>query len=299
MASRSAPDVADPAHPDPDGGMPTPAPRRGGHRRRRRVAAGVLVAVAVVAAVVIGVWVRRGAEPASLDDAARRFEESAGSTSVQPALLVPRPGVYRYTGDGLEELSVLQTGQRWGPELPATVTVEADGCWTFRIDYSTNHWQDTTSCADGGVLREVGGRTWQRFDFGVAAAEDTVVFTCEPANEIVRLDAAPGDSWSQDCTGRSDGRGTEVRSAGTTTFVGPEQLTIGGAALDVLHYRVDHALSGDQVGTEVTDTWYAAASGQVVRLRRESTVESPSPLGPVTYTESGALELADPEPVAG
>lgn len=58
--------------------------------------------------------------------------------------------------------------------MPATVSDEDGGCWRFRIDYSSNHWQSWRYCprSDGG-LDEAGGQTYQKWDFVVLSNEST------------------------------------------------------------------------------------------------------------------------------
>ena len=52
-----------------------------------------------------------------------------------------------------------------GPRIPVTVTEDTNSCWTFRVDYSTHHWQSNQYCAKGRVLQETNESTFQSFDF--------------------------------------------------------------------------------------------------------------------------------------
>lgn len=275
----------------------TAAPDTG--RRNGRWVPELVAAVAVVALLGGGVlWSRRGAQEASLDQATQRFRQGQPATAPEVRLLSPTPGVYRYSGSGTERLSVLQTQQSWGPQLPATITAgPSPGCWTFRIDYSTNHWEARTYCADNGVLRETAGTMWQRFDFVAFKADDTIEFACDPPNDTIRLAASPGDTWSQSCVGRSPARGTTVTTAGSTTFIGREEVEVGEATVPALRYRSARTLTGDQQGSETTDYLFSATTGQVLRFQREVRVDSPSPIGSVTYAESGTYQLDDSTPV--
>lgn len=266
--------------------------------RRRRVvvtlaSVGLLAGLVAVAVA----WARRGADQASFSDAADRFQQSTGTSLPSLATPAPAPGVYRYTGDGTEQLSLLGTQQAWGPELPGTVVAGATpGCWSLRVGFSTNHWQETDYCLAGGALQETGGRTWQRFDLVALQVEDTVTFSCQPANDLVRFDAPAGATWTHACTGHSDTRGTTVTTRGTTTQVARETVEVGTARIDAWHQQVVSEMSGDQQGTETSDIWYAVDTGQLVRAHRSTRVDSPSPMGPVTYTEDGGYQLADASP---
>ena len=191
---------------------------------------------------------------------------------------------------------MLGTSQPWGPTMPATVTEDAGGCWTLRIDYNTNHWQEQRYCPSGTRLLDVGERIFQSFDFGVAHVSDTNVITCDPPGEAIRLDARPGDVWRQSCIGRNTSGDTNVASAGTNTFVGIEQLHIDGKTVPALHYRQRRTLSGDQKGTEDTHVWFGVSDAMVLRSTHDTHVTSPSPIGDVTYVERGEFQLTSRNP---
>lgn len=268
--------------------------RLGRGRRALLVGLGVVL---VGAAVWFGVrWSQRGADEASTGDAVDRFRRQSGGDAGNAGFLRPAAGVYEYTATGTERLSLLSTGQQWGPTIPASVTHESGDCWTERLEFSTNHWQERRYCAAGSTLQEMGDRLYQSFDFVAFQVGDTIEFTCSPPADAIRATATPGDSWTQSCEGRSPGRGTRVTSAGNNTFVGREKVRVGGDDIDAVHYRLDRTLTGDQRGTERREYWYAAADGQLLRGSHDITVASPSPIGDVTYTEKGEFTLTSREP---
>lgn len=248
-------------------------------------------------------WSRRGAEEASVDKAVERFREDGGSDGDDgdanggggDALVRPEAGVYTYEGTGTEKLSLLSTGQEWGPHLPATVTHGEDGCWAFKIEYSTNHWQEWTYCVADDGLQEDGGRSFQSFDFVAFTVDDLQVFTCVPRGDTLRLDAETGDSFEQSCDGASEERGTHVNSAGSNTFVGEEAVEVGGVEIDAYHYHSEREITGDQRGEESFDTWYSADDGLPLKMERTVRVKSPSPLGDVVYKERGSFSLTSLE----
>ena len=249
-------------------------------------------------------WSKRGAEEASVDEAVARFREDGGADGDDGAddgdggaqdLVRPGAGVYTYEGTGTEKLSLLSTGQEWGPNLPATVTHGEEGCWAFKIEYSTNHWQEWTYCLADDGLQEDGGRSFQSFDFVAFTVDDLQVFTCEPRGDTLRLDADAGDSFEQSCDGASEERGTHVNSAGSNTFVGKETVEVGGVEVDAYHYRSERSITGDQHGEEAFDTWYAADDGLPLKMERTVRVKSPSPLGEVVYKERGSFSLTSLE----
>jgi hypothetical protein len=260
----------------------------------------VALAAAVGAAFFLRAWNERGADEASVDRSVEGFrEDQAGDGSV--GLLRPAAGVYTYAAQGTEQLSLLGTTQAWGDQVPATVTIVegpagTEGCWTIRFEFSTNHTQATTYCADERVLEEVTGSTSQTFDFVATQVTDVTEFRCDPPGQLVKLDAEPGESWEQSCQGTSPERGTTVTSAGTNTFLGVEPVEVGDEAVDALHYRVDRTLSGDQDGIESTEYWFDPRTALPLQAVRAITVASPSPLGDITYTEEGRYRLTSLTP---
>ncbi len=64
----------------------------------------------------------------------------------------PTQGIYSYRGSGTEAISVPPKSQSEGPELPGTVIDRPRGCFEFRLDYSSDHWQSWTYCAWHGGL---------------------------------------------------------------------------------------------------------------------------------------------------
>jgi hypothetical protein len=257
------------------------------------VVAGVLIVGG--AAFVAYRWSQRGAEEASAAQAIERYRGERGA-GADAGFLQPASGVYAYEAKGTERISFLGTSQQWGPTMPATVVHEADGCWTLRIDYNTNHWQEQRYCPSGRRLLDPGERVFQSFDLGLAHVGDTTFIACDPPAEAIRVDAQPGESWPVSCTGRNADGSTTVTSTGTNTFVGLEQLRIGGETVPALHYRQRRKLSGDQNGSDDTHLWFGVLDGMVLRSTHDTRVTSPSPVGDVDYVEKGVFRLTSRKP---
>jgi len=256
--------------------------------------------VLVVVAVGVAIWWGRGPDEVRTDEVIERFREQGtgaddDAAPVDGTLERPPAGVYRYDADGAESLSLLGTTQAWGPTMPATVTHEPGGCWRIRLDYSTHHWRAQLLCVEDGALVERAGESYQAFDFGVLI-ENTSTFTCDPPHVLMRADAEPGDSWPVRCEGTSEEQGTTVVTEGTNTYVGRETVRIGDRDVPAHHYRQDRTMSGDQTGTQEEHQWYAVDTGMLLRARSEVEAVSPSPVGDVTYTESGEYTLASSRP---
>ena len=265
--------------------------------RKHRVLVAIAVGV-VLLGVGIGVfvyfWQSDDARPVSVEEASQRLDGRSGDTS--GSSFVPAEGVYRYTGSGSESISTPPKSQDEGPTLPATVVHDGNGCWTFRIDYSTNHWQDWQYCAAEGGLVERGGHTFQRWDFVVSAIENTSTFVCDPPNVVLQPDAKPGTSWRQSCDGDNSNVDGTTLSAGSMRFVGIDRLTIGGKPVAAYHLVQHRTISGAQQGTNDADVWFGP-DGLPLRNRRTIRVDSDSPIGTITYQEDGRFTLTSLEPV--
>lgn len=270
-------------------------------RRTRRILAALGVVVLAVVGVGVALTLRDNARPVSVDEAQQRAATSTtadddGGTSL------PRPaaGVYRYRGEGDETLSTPPLSQSQGPTMPGTVEWSGDGCWTFRIDFSSNHWQAWDYCPDGELVVETGGRSWQRWMIGATAITNLSTFDCDPGTTF-ELGGDPagqptGRPRDATCNGTNEAvEGTTV-SSGTTRTVGVEQLEIGGRSVPTVHVVAERIMTGAQTGTERTEAWFALDSGLPVRNERTIEAATDTPIGSSSYTEQGVFELESLEP---
>jgi hypothetical protein len=282
--------VTDPTGPD--------STERTGRRLSRRVVVGIVLGVVLLVAAGAGVlaylWQRPDARPVSVNEAEKRLDGAAGD-GANGAAFIPAEGVYSYTGSGSEALSIPPKSQAEGPEMPATVLHHAHGCWTFRIDYSTNHWQDWRYCARDGRLVDQGGRTFQRWDFVVSTIENTSTFPCDPPSVVLRSDMVPGETWQQSCAGTNTSVSGSTVSSGEIRFVGVEPFDVGGTQVDAFHFVQHRTLSGAQHGEANSELWFAP-NGLPLRNQRHIVVDTDSPIGSITYTEDGTFTLTSLEP---
>lgn len=86
------------------------------------------------------------------------------------------------------------------------MTRGANGCWTLRIEYSTNHYQEWDECPTKDALQETGGRTFQSFDSVAAKISDLNEFRRIPPGDTIRVKAQPDQQWRVSCDGRSTTR---------------------------------------------------------------------------------------------
>lgn len=282
---------------------PTPSPdsdAKPRHHRRWPWVVGIVAAIVVIPLIVLGVlYVNRerpGAKP--LDEAVESYREGVTSTSSTPDQDRPTAGVYSAMGTGHAALSFPPLSQEDGDVLPVTVQNDADGCWVVRLDYNQAHWQTWNYCPGdtAGSVVEKGGQTHQRWDLGATKIENTSTFVCTPPAVTVMPDAEPGTTWDASCEGTNTQVADTTISAGPYTFVGEEQLTIGGETVSAQHYNRSRTMSGAQTGEESSDVWFAVGTGLPVRSERSLRIESSSPVGAITYTEDGSWQLTSLQP---
>ena len=263
--------------------------------RRHRVRTALLVLLALVILFIlvsVVLTVEGRARPVSMGQAIGRFHsDPAADPGTHPI-----PGVYSYQGSGTDSLSLPPLSQSEGPTLPGTVEVQGDGCWSFRIDYSTNHWQSWAYCGRPTGLVETGGLVWQRWMIGPVAETNLSRLRCSPGLLSIPSSSAVNESWPALCTGTSTQIHGTVVSTGATHFLGQTTLTIAGREIRAVHVEVQWKLSGPQVGTERDDLWFDANSGLPLQNRRSIRVRTTTPFGASTYTENGEFVLRSLRP---
>ena len=279
---------------------PAPAPRPPrGPLRRHPVTTVALALLALVVLVAGGgllyQWRYAGPHQVSGDSALGRLRAGGSVAPADPGALRPAQGVYRFTGTAQEKLSFPPLSHTEGPAFPGTVTYARDGCWTFRLDYSTLHWQSTTYCPRGGNLVESGRAGWYRWFVGALAVSDTATFTC--AEMILPTGLSVGASFTFACRGTNAPLDTgTVFMSGTNRYLGAETVRVAGTAVTTLHFREVATVSGGQSGTSTADTWVATADGLPVKGTWSTSVRSPSPLGTSTLSGTGSFALASLQP---
>ena len=267
-------------------------------RRRSKALAGVAVVVLVLVAAGLVLTLRDNARPVTVQEARSRTTTSVDPAGREqaPAAARPEPGVYRYEGGGTEALSTPPLSQSQGPEMPATVELTGDGCWSFRIDYSSNHWQDWEHCPEGDLVTEVGGSTWQRWMIGTSAITNLSTFVCEPGTPAFSLEPVDAQQWTGSCVGTSEAVSGQTVSEGPYVDDGEQVLEVGGVEVRTRRYVSERTMTGAQTGQERSTTWFAVESGLPVRNERTLEVRTDTPIGPSTYTESGWFQLTDLRP---
>ena len=225
-------------------------------------------------------------------------EFRSGSTSIPggpvPAMRPPA-GVYPLAGQGHETISFLHVSQNDGATMPMTITHTNGNCWTLKLDYNAAHWQSYDLCTQKNNVYEHGGKTYQSWNFGATQIANLSTFKCEENIKVAR-GVKVGATFKRRCTGTNSRVSGTTVTAGTITFLGRDRLTVGGKQIEALHYREVNKISGSQTGEETNEWWWSATDALPLQAKRSATVASASPIGSITYTESGNWKLKSTTP---
>lgn len=258
--------------------------------RTPRRALRVVLTVAAVLVVVMGAavaWLLLAGEdprPVTVEEARKRTDGATGSTTPSGEFGPPAPGVYLYEGEGREQTSFPPLTEEQGPTMPATVTADGPGCWRFRIDYNTHHWQEWRYCGDPSGITSTGGQTFARRDFGSFQVDNTTSFTCEEPEVWLWEGMEVGESRDSTCSGTSTAIEGSAASTGPTIYVGDEDIAVGDETVRARHLRYERDVSGAQEGSQRADWWVDPTT--LLPIRNEHRVEVDTKLGSLTITYS-------------
>jgi hypothetical protein len=277
------------------------------HRHWRRAlacAAAVIGTVAIGATgVVVGSYLFRDRPgPRSVSSALKQFRQDAATTAAPTTAVVgaiagrPTAGVYQLAGQGSEHISFPPNSQSDGAIMPASVVYLSASCWRWRVDYNVAHWEDYDFCSQGGVLRETANRNGQTWDFGTTKITNQATFACPAGVVVMPADLRPGETFSQSCTGTNTAVSGVTQATGPIRIVGTERLTVGNRAVTALHEVQQISLVGGQTGSVSEDWWFEVGTGLPVRVDRYITIGTKSPVGTITYTESGSWGMTSLTP---
>jgi hypothetical protein len=270
-------------------------PRR--HRLRAWLIAGVVLLLVLVAGVA---WLFLGGEaprPVTVEEAKKRTDGSTVSTAPANEFGPPAAGVYLYRGEGTEDTSFPPLTEEQGPTMPGTITGDGDGCWRFRIDYSSHHWQDWRHCADPTGIVSTGGRTFAQRAFGTLDVDNVSTFTCSEPEVWLWDGMQVGESREATCTGTATAIAGTTTSTGPTTYIGDDDIEVGGETVRARHLRHERVLTGAQEGSEQADWWVDPVTLLPIRNEHRVTVDTTFGALTITYTEvtSYTLTSLDPE----
>jgi hypothetical protein len=241
-------------------------------------------------------WTRSHPGAKSVSSALRELRGGSASAGGNGQARYPPPetGVYTLRGRGGEHISFPPNSQQDGATMPASVRSLGHGCWRWHLDYNVAHWEEYDFCGAGDVLLQTENRNWQSWDFGSFTVSNMARFTC-PATALLAGGVYQGMiDWS--CTGVNSAMAGTTTARTTAHLKGVESLRIGGVLVPSEHERQDTVLTGTQTGRVVMDWWFSESNGLPVRVARAITINTASPLGTITYTESGSWQMSSLPP---
>jgi hypothetical protein len=247
-------------------------------RVRWLIAGGIAVVVAAAATAVWELALRDTATPVTVDAALARFRAGVkrGHAPI-PA------GVYVYATSGSEAISALG-GRRHRYPARSTVTVAPGGCgMTLRWDVLTSRSNRYEICRRGTVLA-----VWTETHRFVGQ-DDHTTWVCQGTSWLPADDTAGA-------TSRYGCRGGDTVQRGTSTVIGEEPVSVGGADVAAVHIRLAVAESGGARGPIVEERWLEPGSGLPLRITYAVTTKNASPIGDVTFSERYDMRLTSLEP---
>jgi len=262
------------------------------HRRRWIAAACALVLLAG-GGTFAGLWIGNGAHQVPISVAQHRFHPGNTGTVKGPDPLRPAQGVYAYTGSGTEHVSFPSKTQYEGPTIPGTVIYKAQDCWSFRLDFSSNHWQSYTYCPKPKGVNLTSRSGWYRWDFVVTVVADTSTYSCRPTEIAIPATLIVGQHHTFSCRGTNNHLAIPpVIMSGYGEYLGTSTVVVQGKGLQAVHIREVASFSGGQTGSNVADTWYETGTYLPLKGTWSTEVHTASPVGMSTMTASGRFGLS-------
>lgn len=270
-------------------------------RRPLLIGGGIVVTIVAIAIGVIGVaWLTREDPGArSIDDALEAFRDgdAAAIETLGAVVQRPRAGVYSAQGSGRASIDFPPTSQSYGSIIPITVQLTDANCWTTEVDFNTAFRQTWNYCVIDDHVVERSNHTSTRWDLGFTTITEEADFVCDPPGTLIRDGQHRVEASTFTCTGTSSAVSGTTTSDVTFSMVGVEALDIGGVVIPTFHYTEVDALTGAQRGTTTIDYWYAVESSLLVGMDRTIQLRTDSPVGSVTYSETGTWRLQSLEPM--
>lgn len=208
----------------------------------------------------------------------------------------PAAGVYSLHGHGTEQISFPPNSQRDSAVMPATVTHLPGGCWRLHIDYNTAHAEEFVFCPTPAGLGQPTNVNIQHWDYGAFHVSNTSTLSCPSGTVVLAATPAAGQTLTWTCPETNTSIAGESHSTTDATIVGVGRVQVGSTNVMAAHELQQTTVSGVQTGTVTENWWFDVATGLPVRVDRQILVHTASPIGAITYTESGAWELASLTP---
>jgi hypothetical protein len=232
----------------------------------------------------------------SMSSAIHAFRSGQDAANSNLRYEPPVQGVYELKGQGSERISFPPNSQSDGAVMPASVTYSAHGCWLWHLDYNTAHWDEYDFCPRHNRLLQIGYQNFQSWDFGTLKVTNLASFTCPSDPIVLAENPLAGQVLRWTCSGTNTSVSGKTIERAVTPVVGTTALTIGKTTVKAVHEVEKITLSGVQKGTVIENWWFSTASGLPLRVERQITIVTASPLGTITYNEDGSWRMASLTP---
>lgn len=287
-------------------------------RRRSIRILGIALALLLIGGTAGIVYLSRGPESVTAEQAVENFRSRLKATAEAPAeapskqtVASPTPaaaapasnpqvqqqataapvfgplveGVYVFATTGYEETDAL-SGQRHDYPKETAMTIRNGGCgWIARWEPLRERWEETEMCekAEGTSM---GRYTMYHEFFQRGVRED---FAC-PDSIVQKPSAKRGETWTFSCTSK------QSKVDGKVSVIGLEDVNVAGQVIKTVHYRYDIKVSGANRGTLVQDRWLSSSPRVMARMTNRADMQVASPFGPVGYKEDFRIDLKSVDP---
>jgi hypothetical protein len=204
------------------------------------------------------------------------------TTAATRPFAIPAEGVYTYKTAGGEQINILDASHSYPATTYATVRHQAGCQWSIENDVVQEHTDRRQLCSvAGGFLQIQQSRVITFF-----GKTDGGTYTCTPQLEMIAAGEPAGTVHDGVC-GAADGA-AHLHAVD----MGPEQITVGGTTVTVVHIVVDGTLSGRAVGTSHDDLLLLATNGLTVQwIRSVDTIANAAFGAKAHYTEHASFLL--------
>lgn len=218
-------------------------------------------------------------EPAPVEPVAPAPVEPAAPQAYR----LPEEGVYTYSAQGGESISLLGSRHAYGPDAYATVRHTGGCSWEHRLTVIAEHVDTRVLCSQpGGYLQLAQDRQITFFGQTQGSA-----MACDPAQLHHGPGEAPGATGTAACAGSGGYDGSLTR-----TFRGTEAIDIGGTVVEAVRVDIDAVLSGRSVGQSHDQLWLHPETGLTLRWDRTVDTVADAVFGAqVRYQEQASFVL--------
>ncbi len=194
---------------------------------------------------------------------------------------LPAPGVYQYRTTGGEWVSLFDTYRAYSPTTMRIVTRVGCGVREEQF-FVTQHLEYYDRCGDK--------LTTYGTDIAYWWTHGTQDFQCE-GGSFDMAGMRPGDRVEWDCADE------DTRAHQITEYIGDETVEIEGVARPARHVRWTTLFSGATVGGAAVEDWFDAATGLVLREKRDIGLQVGSQfVGRLSYTDVSEYTLISMTP---